>query len=301
MKKRLRFALFGNIYQAKKSQAVYKLLSLLQSWDAAIYIDQPLHEFFVNDLQIDAQYDGLITDDNFVADVVISMGGDGTFLEAARRVAGKEVPILGINMGRLGFLADFSPEEIEQAIQQVYEGTLRDEPRSVLHIEYEGESPQGYPYALNEVAVLKHDNSSMISIRVDINGEYLTTYQADGLIINTPTGSTGYALSVGGPVMTPESHILGLVPVAPHSLTARPITLSDDMQIELSVESRSHNFLVAIDGRSESIHENTRLRISRAPYQVHVLKRSRGSLFRTLRTKLMWGSDIRCAHTDNLS
>ena len=134
MKKRLRFALFGNIYQAKKSQAVYKLLSLLQSWDAAIYIDQPLHEFFVNDLQIDAQYDGLITDDNFVADVVISMGGDGTFLEAARCVAGKEVPILGINMGRLGFLADFSPEEIEQAIQQVYEGTLRDEPRSVLHI-----------------------------------------------------------------------------------------------------------------------------------------------------------------------
>ena len=141
----------------------------------------------------------------------------------------------------------------------------------------------------------------MISIRISINGEYLTTYQADGLIINTPTGSTGYALSVGGPVMTPESHILGLVPVAPHSLTARPITLSDDMQIELTVESRSHNFLVAIDGRSESLHENTRLRISRAPYQVHVLKRSRGSLFRTLRTKLMWGSDIRCAHTDNLS
>ncbi|MGM9674784.1 MAG: NAD(+)/NADH kinase, partial [Bacteroidaceae bacterium] len=168
MKKRLRFALFGNIYQAKKSQAVYKLLSLLQSWDAAVYIDQPLHDFFVHELQIDAKYDGLITSDDFAADIVISMGGDGTFLEAARRVGDKEIPILGINMGRLGFLADFSPEEIESAIQQIYEGTLRDDPRSVLHIEYEGGAPQSYPFALNEVAVLKHDNSSMISIRVDI-------------------------------------------------------------------------------------------------------------------------------------
>lgn len=293
MKKRLRFALFGNIYQARKSQAAYKLLSLLQASGAELYIDKPLYEFFARDLQIEVRHNGLITSDDFMADVVVSMGGDGTFLEAARRVGSKEIPILGINMGRLGFLSDFSPEEIEAAIRQVYEGTLRDEPRSVLHIQYDGGHPDSYPYALNEVAVLKHDNSSMIGIRVEINGEYLTTYQADGLIINTPTGSTGYALSVGGPVMAPDSHVLGLAPVAPHSLTARPITLCDDMKIDLSVESRSHNFLVAIDGRSESLPEGTRLHICKASYQVHVLKRNRGTFFRTLRTKLMWGSDVR--------
>ena len=133
----------------------------------------------------------------------------------------------------------------------------------------------------------------MISIRVDINGEYLTTYQADGLIINTPTGSTGYALSVGGPIMAPGSHVIGMVPVAPHSLNVRPITLCDDMEVSLTVESRSHNFLVAIDGRSESCREGIKLTVTRAPYNIYVVKRPNGSFSRTLRTKLMWGTDVR--------
>ena len=141
--------------------------------------------------------------------------------------------------------------------------------------------------------MLKRDNSSMISIRVSIDGEYLTTYQADGLIINTPTGSTGYALSVGGNIMSPLSHIMGLVPVAAHSLNVRPIMLGDDCEVELSVESRSHQFLVAIDGRSESCSESTKLYVRRAPYNICVLKRPNSSFFRTLRNKLMWGSDVR--------
>ena len=133
----------------------------------------------------------------------------------------------------------------------------------------------------------------MISIRVDIDGEYLTTYQADGLIINTPTGSTGYALSVGGPVIHPDSRTIGLVPVAPHSLNVRPFTLSDDKEITLTVESRNHNFLVAVDGRSEKCQEGISLSIRRAPYQIKVLKRSNGSFFHTLRDKMMWGTDVR--------
>ena len=289
----LRFAIFGNIFQGKKSLAIQKLLALLEERNAEIMIDRPLYDFLVNELKISIHPDRLIQGSDFEADIAISMGGDGTFLEAARRVGDKEIPILGINMGRQGFLADFSPEEIEDAIAQIYDGTLRTESRSVLQVAYSKGRPKVYPYALNEVAVLKRDSSSMISIRVNINGEYLTTYQADGLIINTPTGSTGYALSVGGPIMAPDSHIMGLAPVSPHSLSARPITLSDDMEVELSVESRSHNFLVAIDGRNESCTEGTRLSIRKAPYQVHVLKRSRGSYFRTLRTKLMWGTDVR--------
>ena len=149
------------------------------------------------------------------------------------------------------------------------------------------------PFALNEVAVLKRDMSSMISIRVSINGEYLTTYQADGLIINTPTGSTGYALSVGGPIMQPGSHTLGIVPVAPHSLTVRPVMLTDDSVITLSVSARTHRFLVALDGRSEKCTEGIQLTIRRAPYQVKILKRPDQSFFRTLRMKLMWGTDVR--------
>ena len=160
-------------------------------------------------------------------------------------------------------------------------------------VEKDGNDLQGYPYALNEVAVLKHDISSMISIDVEINGEFLTTYQADGLIVNTSTGSTGYALSVGGPIIVPGTKIIGLVPVAPHSLTVRPLTLSADTIVRMKVKSRSHNFLLSVDGRSESATEDTTITIRKAPYTISVLKRSKGSFFSTLRDKLMWGADSR--------
>ncbi len=293
MNRKLRFALFGNVYQAKKSLAVQKLLCLLEERKAEIFMDASFHDYLVHKLQLSLRVHGIITGNDFDADVVVSMGGDGTFLEAASRVGDKRIPMLGINMGRLGFLADISADDIDNAIHDIYEGLYTIEERSVLQVEYSEGNPSAHPYALNEVAVLKRDNSSMISIRISINGEYLTTYQADGLIINTPTGSTGYALSVGGPIMTPDSHTIGLVPVAPHSLNVRPLTLHDDVEIELGVESRSHQFLVAIDGRSETCAEQVKLTIRRAPYPICLLKRSDNSFFRTLRHKLMWGNDMR--------
>jgi len=291
--RKLRFALFGNVFQAKKSASVQKLFCLLEEQQAEMLIDEPFHHYLQSVLQIRIPAARLIHGDDFEADYVISMGGDGTFLEAARRVGDKQIPILGVNMGRLGFLADITPEELPTAIRQIYDGDVHVEERSVLQLEYDKGKPEGYPFALNEVAVLKRDMSSMISIRVAINGEYLTTYQADGLIINTPTGSTGYALSVGGPIMQPGSHTLGIVPVAPHSLTVRPVTLTDDSVITLSVSARTHRFLVALDGRSEKCTEGIQLTIRRAPYQVKVLKRPDQSFFRTLRMKLMWGTDVR--------
>jgi NAD+ kinase len=290
---KLRFALFGNVFQAKKSASVQELLSLLKEQQAEILIDEPFHHYLQSELQIQIPAVRLIRGDDFAADYVISMGGDGTFLEAARRVGDKQIPILGVNMGRLGFLADITPDELPAAIRQIYDGDVHVEERSVLQLEYDKGNPEGYPFALNEVAVLKRDMSSMISIRVAINGEYLTTYQADGLIINTPTGSTGYALSVGGPIMQPGSHTLGIVPVAPHSLTVRPVMLTDDSVITLSVSARTHRFLVALDGRSEKCTEGIQLTIRRAPYQVKILKRPDQSFFRTLRMKLMWGTDVR--------
>ena len=293
MNRKLRFALFGNVYQAKKSLAVQKLLCLLEERKAEIFMDASFHDYLVHKLQLSLRVHGIITGNDFDADVAVSMGGDGTFLEAASRVGDKRIPMLGINMGRLGFLADISADDIDNAIHDIYEGLYTIEERSVLQVEYSEGNPSAHPYALNEVAVLKRDNSSMISIRISINGEYLTTYQADGLIINTPTGSTGYALSVGGPVMSPQSDILGLVPVAPHSLSMRPLTLSGGSCVTLTVESRNHNFLVAIDGRSQACAENVQLKVRKAPYQVQVIKRPGGSFFRTLRQKLMWGSDSR--------
>lgn len=293
MTKKLRFALFGNVYQPKKSTSVLKLLAILEQHEATLYIDRPFYEYLTGTLQIDVHHEGLIDGSDFQADFCISMGGDGTFLEAARRVGSKNIPILGINMGRLGFLSDYTADDIQDAIKQLYQGDYRIEQRSVLQVHYDHGTPQDYPFALNEVAILKTDNSSMISLRVDINGEYLTTYQADGLIINTPTGSTGYALSVGGPVIAPGSDMTGLVPVAPHSLTARPLMLNGDMEVSLSVETRTHKFLVSIDGRSETCHEDTRIIVRKAPYCIHVIKHAQGSFFRTLRQKLMWGTDVR--------
>ncbi|GAB6865872.1 NAD kinase [Bacteroides acidifaciens] len=241
------------------------------------------------EIEADQLFDG----DDFTADMVISIGGDGTFLKAARRVGRKGIPILGINTGRLGFLADISPEEMEETFNEIQAGRYNVEERSVLQLICNGTHLQASPYALNEIAVLKRDSSSMISIRTAINGAFLNTYQADGLVIATPTGSTAYSLSVGGPIMVPHANTIVITPVAPHSLNVRPIVIRDDWEITLDVESRSHNFLVAIDGNSETCKETTQLTIRRADYSVKVVKRFNHIFFDTLRSKMMWGADGR--------
>ena len=293
MEKAKRCAIFGNTYQPKKCEAVQKLFDALTAFGIVPLIDRPFFDYLKEEMHVGIPEHQLITDDDFEADFAVSMGGDGTFLTTAMRIGAKQIPILGINTGRLGFLADFSLDDIMQALDDLQKDLLRKERCNVLQVESSEDEMQGYPFALNEVAVLKHDSSSMISIRVDLDGEYLTTYQADGLVINTPTGSTAYALSVGGSVMLPGSQIIGLVPVAPHGLTVRPLTLPDNLDITLTVESRSHNFLVAIDGRSESLQDTTKLIIRKAPYQVTVLKRPDTTFLHTLRSKLLWGSDAR--------
>ena len=151
----------------------------------------------------------------------------------------------------------------------------------------------GCPFALNDVAILKRDVAAMITVRTTINGDYVTTYQADGLVISTPTGSTAYSLSVGGPIIVPGTHVFSITAVAPHSLNVRPLVLSEDSEITLTVESRSHNFLVALDGRSEKLPDSTRLTLRKAPYRVKVVKRAGQKYFHTLRDKMMWGADQR--------
>ena len=226
-------------------------------------------------------------------DLVISMGGDGTFLKAACIVGEREIPILGINKGRLGFLADVLPSEIETTLDHVLRGDHIIEDHTVIKLETNGETVECNPFALNDIAVLKRDSASMISIRAYVNGDFLVNYQADGLIIATPTGSTAYSLSNGGPIIVPQSGSLCITPVAPHSLNIRPIVINDTSVIELEVCSRSHNFLVAVDGRSMKMAEETRLTIRKAPYTIKLIKLKSQRYFSTLHEKLMWGADTR--------
>ena len=232
----LKFAIFGNEYQAKKSASIMRILSYLEKREAEVYIESLFYDFLTKVEHLQVQAAGVFEDYNFDVDYVISMGGDGTFLKAASRVGAKGTPI---------------------------------------------------------IAVLKRDDASMISIRTQVDGEFLVTYQADGLIVTTPTGSTAYNLSNGGPIIIPQSGSLCLTPVAPHSLNIRPIVINDTAEIVLDVESRSHNYLVAIDGRSERMTEQTRLIIRKAPHSIKIVKQRNQRYFSTLREKLMWGADQR--------
>jgi NAD+ kinase len=291
--KRLRFALFGNEFQAKKSASILKVLSFLNKRKAEVFFDRAFYDFLTKSEHLKIEASGVFDGDDFQVDYVISLGGDGTFLKAASRVGAKQTPIIGVNMGRLGFLADVLPSDIESLLDAVYAGDYKTEEHAAIQIETDGEILQESPYALNDIAVLKRDNASMISIRTCIDGDYLTTYQADGLIISTPTGSTAYSLSNGGPIIVPQSGNICLTPVAPHSLNVRPIVIGDEAVVTLTVESRSHNFLVAVDGRSESLPETTKVTIRKAPFAVRIVKSTDFRYFATLRDKMMWGADQR--------
>ena len=291
--RKLRFAIVGNTYQAKKSASVQKILNCLAMHEAEVCMEREFHRFLVHGQHLSLDGVEVFDGNDFEADFTVSMGGDGTFLKTASMVGEKQIPIIGVNTGRLGFLADINPPEIDPMVQAIYEGDYAIDTRTVLQVETDGQPLAGCPFALNDVAILKRDVAAMITVRTTINGDYVTTYQADGLVISTPTGSTAYSLSVGGPIIVPGTHVFSITAVAPHSLNVRPLVLSEDSEITLTVESRSHNFLVAFDGRSEKLSDSTRLTLRKAPYRVKVVKRAGQKYFHTLRDKMMWGADQR--------
>ena len=293
MKKTLTFAIFGNEYQTRKSTAAQKLLSILSERKAVVHIERRFCRFLSDVQQLAVEGCHVFDTLDFDVDYVISMGGDGTLLKAASMVGPRCVPIVGINTGRLGYLADVSPTEMEKAIGMIYKGNFIVERHAVIEVEAEGAALGNCRFALNDIAVLKQDNASMITIHARIDGENLVTYLADGLIVSTPTGSTAYSLSNGGPIIMPQTDVLCLTPVAPHSLNIRPIVVPATAEISLDIESRSHKFLVAIDGRSEKLPETARLHIRKADYEVNIVKRRHHKYIATLREKMMWGADTR--------
>ena len=289
----MKFAIFGNIHQSKKSESIDSLFDTIKSYGDSYAIDRPFYDFLRESRNLELADTEIIEGEEFTADMAISFGGDGTLLRTASRVGNKQIPILGINAGRLGFLTSTANNDIEHVIQRVHNGEFYIEERSLIEATASNGEINSYPVALNEIAIMKHASSSMITLEATLNGKEKIIYQADGLIVAAPSGSTGYSLSVGGPIIAPEANVIVLTPIAPHSLTVRPIVLSDSTTIEIKVNSRSHNYLIAIDGRNESCDEATLITVRKAAYKQLIVRRREHSFIQNLREKLMWGADQR--------
>jgi len=289
----MKIGIFGREYQASKQNAVRHLFDLLTDKGAEIWVESKFYDYLSQVFAYTPRIVGKIESDIFPFDVVISLGGDGTFLQTAAWVGHQNIPVLGINTGHLGFLATISVDEIEEMVHELFENQYRIEERNLLSFESSLPFHGVSPFALNEAAFLKRDTSSMIVVDTYLNDVFLTNYWADGLIISTPTGSTGYNLSVNGPILLPESHNFVLSPVAPHSLNVRPLVISDDYVIRLKVKSRNANFLVSLDGRSEVFPSGSEFTIRKADFNIRIIQRSHQTFYDTIRNKLMWGSHIR--------
>ncbi|MGE0770550.1 MAG: NAD kinase [Cyclobacteriaceae bacterium] len=226
-------------------------------------------------------------------DFFVSLGGDGTLLQSVTYVGQSEVPILGVNLGRMGFLATISHDDTEMAIDHVLSKEYVIDARAILELQSSAKLFEGLSFALNDFTVMKKDTSSMINVHVFVDGELLNSYWSDGVIVSTPTGSTGYSLSCGGPLLYPKSDCFVITPVSPHNLTARPIVISDSSEISFHVEGRSKKFLVSLDSRIASIDATVNLRLKKAAFKAHLIQMPGHHHFKTLRQKLNWGLDIR--------
>ncbi|MGI4823822.1 MAG: NAD kinase [Janthinobacterium lividum] len=224
---------------------------------------------------------------------VISIGGDGTLLDAVTYVGALQLPILGINTGRLGFLAPTPPSSVTQAIDAIYKGHFTIEERSLLRVETDPDVFGSLNFGLNEFSILKRDTSSMIAVHTYIDGEYLNSYWADGLIVSTPTGSTGYSLSCGGPVMLPQTNNFIIAPVCPHNLNVRPLVVSDQSVISFEIEGRGTSYLLALDSRSVPIEATVQMAVRRETFNARLVKLNHVNFLSTLRNKLSWGLDQR--------
>lgn len=282
-------------YPKKESKASLKVLTdVLLARNASLYLEAGFYNDIKSQLESSSNYNTFETLDK-TFDLLISIGGDGTILRAITFVKDLNIPIVGVNTGRLGFLATVQPENIEEAVQHIYDKKYSLSKRTLLSIETspENNNISELNFALNEIAVSRKNTTSMITVETKLNGEYLTSYWSDGLIISTPTGSTGYSLSCAGPVITPDTTSFVLTPIAPHNLSARPLVIEDSTTIELKVSGREDNYLVSLDSRIATLSNNTIITIKKAPFTINMIELDNESFLTTLRKKLLWGEDKR--------
>lgn len=287
-------ALYSRRYDASHQTLYERLMQYLIARNCRIKIIKSLFdELMANGLiyeDFTEPFEGTLAPHDALA--VLSIGGDGTFLDAAKMVLNADIPILGINTGRLGFLSDVAQEKIDEALDNLINGNYRLSNIDVISLYANGERTP-VDYAINEFAISKCDNASMLTIHAYIDGDYLTTYWADGLIIATSTGSTAYSLSVGGPIVHPSSRNFVITPIAPHNLNVRPLIVPNSVVIQLRVEGRGANVLTSLDGRNHVMENGCQLRIAKTPFDVKAIQLQGHSFFATLREKLMWGADAR--------
>ena len=289
----MKIGIFGSDCHIDKLSLIKRLFEKLNDLGGEVYIQQDFFTFLTSVLKYEPVIAGVLQGEPFDLDIALSVGGDGTFLRTAAHINKHAIPILGINTGRLGFLADIGSEHLEKTLDALFEQKYTIAERMLLTLHTSDHVFQGNNCALNEVAILKRDIASMITIHAYLNDRFLTSYRADGLIIATPTGSTAYSMSLNGPIILPESDNIVLTPVAPHSLNVRPLVIPGSHHITIRVESQTPSFLVTLDGRSEVLSIDTQLSIFKAEHTTRVIQRLDHTFYQTLRDKLMWGVDKR--------
>lgn len=290
-------AIYGQSYSISAEKEIKILLTVLEENNITCYIETAFYNLLVKGKILDKTYPTFShfnqLDNTFK--LMFTLGGDGTILRAVTYIRSLNIPILGINTGRLGFLATINKYTIKESIALILKGDYTTQERTLLSVKTSPESKDigELNFALNEITIARKNTTSMIGVTTNLNNEYLTNYWADGLIIATPTGSTGYSLSCNGPVISPDSKNLVITPIAPHNLNARSMVISDETSIQLEVDSREKDFLISLDSRIATVPENTKVFLEKAPFTIKSIIPNNQSFLQTLRSKLLWGEDTR--------
>ena len=290
-------AIYGQSYSISAEKEMQILLEVLNENNIVSFIEDKFYDLLVDGNILDKKYPTFshFSDLNNSFDAMFTLGGDGTILRAVTYIRDLNIPILGINTGRLGFLATINKKNIKESINLILNGEFSIQKRTLLSVKTSPETAafEELNFALNEVTIARKNTTSMIGVKTSLNNEYLTNYWADGLIIATPTGSTGYSLSCNGPVISPDSENFIITPIAPHNLNARPMVISDKTSIQLTVDSREKDFLISLDSRITTVPKNTEVFIEKAAFTIQSIIPKNQSFLQTLRTKLLWGEDTR--------
>lgn len=290
-------AIYGQAYTISAEKEIRILLSALEKHNILVFFEEKFYRLLEENKSLTKKYPTYahFNDLSNSFDVLFTIGGDGTFLRAVTYVRDLDIPMLGINTGRLGFLATVKKEEIEEAVALLIKKEFTFQERSLLQIETtpKAEEFNELNFALNEITIARRNTTSMIGVKTYLNNEYLTNYWADGLIIATPTGSTGYSLSCDGPVILPDSKSFVITPIAPHNLNARPMMIPDNTSIQLEVSARENDFLISLDSRITTVPLNTKIKIKKASFSIKSVLLKNQSYLKTLRSKLLWGEDTR--------
>lgn len=293
----MKIGIYGQFYHEHSEKYIQLILDALQNYDAEVCIESNFLKIIDSHEHMSSDFSNMSTftelDSSY--DFFFSIGGDGTILKSVTFVRDLGIPIVGINSGRLGFLATIQKEEVNQSIRNILEGNYSISERSLLSVTTDppNEALQTLDFALNEIAVNRKNTTSMIKVDTEVNGEHLTSYWSDGLIVATPTGSTGYSLSCGGPVIDPSTNSLVITPIAAHNLNARPLVIPDDWTITLKVSGREESYLVSLDSRIATLTNETRIVIKKSPFSIKLVQLLDDSFVKTLRKKLLWGEDKR--------